>query len=132
MSKKPVLICAMTLREPPATPEGPLWPMQAYGVRREELGIAGVTFTIYLLFTDGQGEWPVEVNLLTIDGKPSGRPLPATVFLEDALSIAAVAIDTGIRISRFGYNWITVDLGGETVARVPFHIFELESEGEST
>lgn len=124
---KPTLICAMALRERPATPDAPLRPFFAHGVGRGELGAAGVSFTIYLLFTDGQGEWPLEINLVTVDGRRSGRPLPASVFLETPLSVGVVAVDTGIRITRFGYNFITVDLDGETIARVPLHIYETDA-----
>lgn len=129
--KRPTLICAMPLRESPVSGTSELKPFFTHGIRREDLGVAGIQFSIYLLFADGQGEWPVEVNLITVDGKKSGRPLTAVVNLEDPLKVEAVSIETGIRISRFGYNFITVDLDGETVARVPFHIFELESEGGS-
>ncbi len=110
-------------------PDAPLHPLLSHGVRQDELGAASVSFTIYLLFADGQGEWPVEVNLITVDGKRAGRPLEAVVYLEDPLSLGVVAIDTGIRITRLGYNFITVDLDGETIARVPFRIYDLESQG---
>lgn len=132
LSKKPTLICALTLRQHPETPESPLQPFFSHGVHRDELGVSAISFTIYLLFADGQGEWPIEVNLVNVEGVRTGRPLPLTVNLESALSIEPVMIDTGIRITRFGYSWITVDLDGETVARVPFHIYELEPEGGNT
>ena len=120
----------MPLREHPSSVDAPLHPLFSYGVRGDELGSAVVSFTIYLLFTDGQGEWPIEVNLLNVEGVRTGRPLPASVALDNPFRIDAVCIDTGIRITRFGYSYITVDLDGETIARVPFHIFELESQGD--
>jgi hypothetical protein len=122
--KKPTLICAMTLRETPRSPDEALQPFFAHGIRGEELGDAVVRFTIYLLFTDGQGEWPVEVNLLNVEGVRTGRPLPAIVVLDNPFSVGSICIETGIRITRFGYSFITVDLEGETIARVPFRIYE--------
>ena len=122
----------MTLRERPVTPDGPLRPLFAHGVRRDDLGATGVTFTVYLLFADGQGDWPVEVNLLGVDGARTGQPLAASFSLDNPLAFGTVTIDTGIRITRFGYSWITVDLDGETIARVPFHVFELDFDGGST
>ena len=129
--KKPLLISALTLRQRPEAPDDILQPFFSYGVYRDQLDLASVSFTIYLLFTDGQGEWPIEVNLLNVEGQRTGRPLPATVFLEDALSLGMICIDTGIRISRFGYSFITVDLAGETIARIPFRIYELDSGGDT-
>lgn len=119
----------MTLRERPEGIETPLRPLFSHGVHRQDLGAVAIGFTIYLLFADGQGDWPIEVNLVNVEGVRTGRPLPVAVSLENALSIEPVMIDTGIRITRFGYSWITVDLDGETVARVPFHIYELDPEG---
>jgi len=126
--KKPTLICAMTLRETPRSPEEPLRPFFAHGVRGDELGEAVVRFAIYLLFTDGQGEWPVEVNLVNVEGVRTGRPLPAVVNLDNPFSVGSICIETGIRITRFGYSFITVDLEGETIARVPFRIYQTDSE----
>ena len=114
----------MPLKEHPASLDDPLQPLFSHGIGREELGNAAVGFTIYLLFTDGQGDWPVEVNLLNVEGVRTGRPLPASVTLDNPFSIEAVCIDTGIRITRFGYSYITVDFDGETIARVPFRIYE--------
>lgn len=130
--KKPRLICLMPLRRRPRSLDDVLEPVLRHGVRREDLGRAALPLSIYLLFTDGQGTWPVEVNLLTLDGARSGRPLPATVTLETPLSLAPVWIDTGIRITRFGYNFITVDLDGEEIARLPFHIYELDGEAAAS
>lgn len=125
--KKPRLICALPLREHPGSPEAPLQPFFSHGVRADELNEAVIHFTIYMLFTDGQGEWPLEVNLLDIEGVCTGRPLPVSVNLDSPFSVEPVSIDTGILISRFGYSFITVDLDGETIARVPFRIYQTDA-----
>jgi hypothetical protein len=125
--KKPHLIAAMPLRERPESLDGPLQPFFGHGVRGDELGEAVIRFSIFLLFTDGQGEWPIEVNLLNVEGVRTGRPLPVSVHLDNPFSIEPVFIDTGILITRFGYSFITVDLDGETIARVPFRIFQTDA-----
>lgn len=125
--KKPQLICAVPLREHPDSLDAPLQPFFSHGVREDELNEAVIRFTIYLLFTDGQGEWPIEVNLLNVEGVRTGRPLPMSVNLDNPFSVEAVTIDTGILISRFGYSFITVDLDGETIARVPFRIYQTDA-----
>lgn len=128
--RKPTLICAMTLRQHPETLEEPIQPFFSHGVREDEIGSAVIRFCIYLLFTDGQGEWPIEVNLVNVEGVRTGRPLPEVVNLDSPFNVAPVYIDTGILISRFGYSFITVDLDGETIARVPFRIYQTDAEPE--
>jgi hypothetical protein len=126
--KKPRLIAAMPLRERPESLEAPLRPFFAHGIRGDELGDAVIRFSIFMLFTDGQGDWPIEVNLLNVEGVRTGRPLPASVSLDNPFNVEPVFIDTGILITRFGYSFITVDLDGETIARVPFRIYQTDSE----
>ena len=126
--KKPTLICSMPLRERPLLADDPLQPFFVYGIRGDELGSAVVQFAVYMLFTDGQGEWPVELNLLDVEGRHTGWPLPASVYLDNPFSVESICIETGIRITRFGYSFITVDLDGDTIARIPFRIYQTDSE----
>jgi hypothetical protein len=129
--KKPRLIAAMPLRERPESSESPMRPFFGHGVRGDELGSAVIRFSIFMLFTDGQGDWPIEVNLLNVEGVRTGRPLPALVSLDNPFVVEPVIIDTGILITRLGYSFITIDLAGETIARVPFRVYQTDGNTDA-
>ena len=67
---------------------------------------------------------------IPVTTSPSASNCSEVIRLDNPFNIAPVYIDTGILISRFGYSFITVDIEGETIARVPFRIFQTDAAQE--
>jgi hypothetical protein len=105
----------------------PFEPAFVFPVREEDLGKTSIDLTILNLFVDGQGKWKVGFTFAEIDGTPTKERIEREIDLPDALSRFILKIPTSLNVTRYGFNFVIIDIEGEVALRYPVEVIRPHS-----